>query len=352
MTTTPNMLLTLPTDHDSADVWGALILTIFGQIDAHDHQPGKGVKVPSNGLNINADLSFSSNSATNVEAVDFAAASTTAVSAFAGALFLADGTGGTTANELYWRTTSGSNVKLTNGPALNVAAFAGGIGGDYVSVGAAIAFDDANKRYTFKDGTTNWARLASGEVRIFETGTTDTVFVGQAAPAALAVSYTMTWPTALPAATKPVWVSSAGQFQFSAPTQTLTISWASLAPNAHVVLDNANGAQIDGGSGTLLAFAPINLVAGSRVSAIRARIRDNSSGTNKVSFTFESLSSTLVKVVIGTSNQSLGNSTNQTVSLTGLSTTITAGLGYIVNFVQSSSTTCQIMSIEVDYDVP
>jgi hypothetical protein len=109
-------------------------------------------------------------------------------------------------NELYWRNHAGANVKLTINGAVN-----GGILGDYSTVGAAFAFDDANDRYTFKQQAPgNWARIACGEVRISETGTTDSVFVGLAAPASLSASFTLTLPTAAPAATSLVLMNASG----------------------------------------------------------------------------------------------------------------------------------------------
>jgi hypothetical protein len=109
-------------------------------------------------------------------------------------------------NELYWRNHASANVKLTANGAVN-----GGIVGDYSTVGAALAFEDANDRYTFKQQAPgNWARIACGEVRIFETGTTESAFVGLAAPASLSASFTLTLPTAAPEATSLVLMASSG----------------------------------------------------------------------------------------------------------------------------------------------
>src|SRR5262245_27220976 len=109
-------------------------------------------------------------------------------------------------NELYWRNHASANVKLTANGGVN-----GGIVGDYSTVGAALAFDDANDRYTFKQQAPgNWAQIACGEVRIFETGTTESVFVGLAAPASLSASFTLTLPTAAPGATSLVLMNSSG----------------------------------------------------------------------------------------------------------------------------------------------
>lgn len=210
MTTLPNMGLVLATPGGTTGTWGTVVNNAFGLLDTHNHTAGLGVKVPTAGLNIDADLTFSSLYApTNLHRLSFAAVA--ALAANNKSLFVSSAD-----SELYWRSNAGTNVKMTAGSALNVAAFAGGFSGDYSAVGAVAAFDDAGDRYTFKQQTPfNWARMASGEVRIFETGTTESVFVGLAAPAALAVSYTMTWPTAAPGSTAIAQIDNAGQWSFS-----------------------------------------------------------------------------------------------------------------------------------------
>lgn len=204
MTTTPNMLIDKPVLGGDAGTWDDKINAAIDTIDAHDHSIGRGTTVKTAGISINADLTFSSLYAPiNLHRITFA--SIVALTGNNKSLFV-----NTADNELYWRSNAGTNVKLTSGAALNVAAFTGGIGGDYTAVGAALNFDDAGDRYTLKQQSNLWARMASGDVRLFETGTTDSVFVGLAAPAALAGSYTITMPLAAPAATRPVQMSSAG----------------------------------------------------------------------------------------------------------------------------------------------
>ena len=215
MTVLPNMGITLPTRGPAgAGLWEDTIDANYALEDAHDHSTGKGVRVPSAGLNINADIPFSSLYApTQLHRVSF---SSIAGGALTGShnksLFVSDGTGGLSANELYWRTNAGNNVKVTSGSSLNIS-LAGAIGGDYSSVGAQLNYDDTGKRYTLSEGTVDsnrWARLACGPLRLFEFNTTDIVYVEQVAPAALASSYTVTWPTAAPGATSLVQMDSGG----------------------------------------------------------------------------------------------------------------------------------------------
>lgn len=223
MPTLPNMGLITPTLGADKGVWDDKINAMAGQIDAHDHTAGKGLKITPAAMTINADLPFGGNAATGLGKVAFTAV--TALAAGLTTLFVntADG-------ELYWRTAGGANVKLTAGSSINTT-LVGGIVGDYTSVGAEVAFDDANDRYTFKQQGSphTWAVMASGEVRIYETGTSESVYVGQKAPAALAASYAVTWPLALPAAAQPLVSAADGTLSFGQAfalnvDQSITIS--------------------------------------------------------------------------------------------------------------------------------
>lgn len=207
-----NMGIILPTDHDDNDVWDVILDEALGiVVDRHDHTTGKGVKIPSAALNINADVSWSSSGTpraiTDLKAIDFFPTATSSVAALAGALFLDSGD-----SELYWRTTTGVNVKITAGAALNVAAFAGGIGGDYVVSGALVSYDDALDSYLFQQqgAPRPWARMRSGDVDIYETAASITNRVRLQSPAALAASYALTFPAALPGSTQLAQVSSTG----------------------------------------------------------------------------------------------------------------------------------------------
>lgn len=202
----PNIGLELPVrGAPGSGLWADTVDADLALLDEHDHTSGKGLRIVSSALNINADVTFNSLWApTSLHRVSFA--SIAALSSNNKSLFVSSAD-----NELYWRSNAGNNVKLTSGSALNVAAFAGGIGGDYVSAAAELNFDNSSPRYTLRaGGGTTWARMASGEVRIFETSSTDTVYCGIAAPAGLGASYTMTLPAALPAAQETLSINSSG----------------------------------------------------------------------------------------------------------------------------------------------
>ena len=221
MTTLPNMGIILPTAGGDVGTWDDKLDAGLTLIDAHDHTSGKGARITPAAININANLGFGGYAITAAGQVAFTAVA--ALTSGSKALFVSS-----VDNELYWRTNTGTNVKLTSGTSLNTS-LVGGIVGDYTAAGAEVAFDDAGQRYTFKrqGAPKPWARLASGSVRIFEHNTTESVFVGLNTPAALATSYDMTFATALPASQALVQIGSTGQLVYSntlAANQSIVVS--------------------------------------------------------------------------------------------------------------------------------
>jgi hypothetical protein len=196
-----SMGLVLPTEGGDAGTYDEILNDALTVVSDHDHTSGLGARVPTAGLNINADLTFTSGgtpyAVKDAKAVDFSPVAASSMSAYAGAFFVnADDS-----NNLYFRTVAGSNVKVTNGAALNVGAFTGGFGGDYGSIPAEANFVDASKTYTFKSTAGgNWSRLQAGALRLTEFGTTETTYVELACPSALGGTYTITLPTGAPAA--------------------------------------------------------------------------------------------------------------------------------------------------------
>lgn len=227
MATLPNMSIITPALGGDSGEWDDKINAALGVIDEHDHTPGSGLLVPIAGLDIDADLALGGHGLTTAGQVAFTAVA--ALAAGARVIFVSSAD-----NELYWRTNAGTNVKLTSGTSINTS-LVGGIVGDYTSVGAEVAYDDANDRYTFKQTAGGaWARIAAGDVRLYEYNTTETVYVGLKVPAALVSSWDVTFPLAAPASTMPVLMDSSGVLSasntlpgaivFSTSIQTPTIA--------------------------------------------------------------------------------------------------------------------------------
>lgn len=113
MSVTTNMNLTLPVVSVTLGPDYATQNNVaFETVDAHDHTSGKGTKVPTAGLNINANLNFNSRKAYNLTSVQLVNQSP-ALSGAANALSVS-----TTSGDLYYTNGSGTSVQITSGGAL------------------------------------------------------------------------------------------------------------------------------------------------------------------------------------------------------------------------------------------
>jgi hypothetical protein len=387
------MGLETPTVGASRGTWGGTVNSNFTKLDGHNHTSGSGVQVPTAGININADLSFNSlYGPKDLHALTFASIVASTVTNRK-SLFVSDGTGGLTSGELYWLNGAGNNVKLTDGNSLNVSAFVGGIGGDYTAVSAAEAFDNASKNYTFNDGSAHWAGLHAGSLVLSEKGTSSAFAITIDAPAGLAATYALKLPAALPGSTLLAQVSNAGVVSFSntvvsaATFSGLITASAGLtaAANQHVTVSGTGrfkhgtltrqvsgygfialfgGATADygrsggqevsntgsaGAWGLSLAFDQ-----GVRIQTIRIYVYDNATGPTKVQAGVnQQVASTLATTSLGTSSVSAGTGAFQTLTISGINTTVTSGTLYYINILTTTGTAkCQILGAEIDYDRP
>lgn len=107
---TPFMYLNLPTPSVTlGPAWASQLNTALETIDAHDHSNGKGTTIKTAGIEINADLNFSSYTAFGLKSVKLNAQSVAlSGSTHAQSLFSLSG-------DLYYTTGSGVPVQLTSG---------------------------------------------------------------------------------------------------------------------------------------------------------------------------------------------------------------------------------------------
>ncbi len=367
MPTLPNMSLITPTAGADSGTWDDKINACFALLDAHDHTSGKGAQVPVSGLNINADFAMGGNAVTGLASIAFNAV--TALVSGSKRLFVSSAD-----NELYWRTNAGTNVKLTDGASINTT-LVGGIVGDYSSVGAEVAYSDADQVYTFKDEsapTKKWARLGSGPVRIYEYDTTESVYVEHAVAAALAAPYTVTWPAALPGAQAAVQIGATGTVIFSntftaaltAPdflftterTKVLAASALQRTGSTHV-FNGSYWALGNSTSDTLYASLPLDV--GDRIKSVKLWLDKNSDNTNTITFELfrsDPAASGGVATSLGTAtNSGAANGITTQPTISGLTTTVAVGHAYAVAVYQSDSSPSSsdfIFTVEVTYDRP
>jgi len=115
-TTFLNLTLPVPTQQLGPQ-WAVELNAAFEVIDAHDHSSGKGVRIPTAGLNINADLNFNNNAALNLSLVTLAQ-QTSLPDGFPFNSSLTSFQG-----DLYYTNESGVAVQLTDGPSVVDAEF-------------------------------------------------------------------------------------------------------------------------------------------------------------------------------------------------------------------------------------
>ena len=204
MPTTDNMSLVLPTEDGSSDTWDTLLNAAFELIDSHDHSGGKGVPVPTAGIEIDANLPFGGFAATGLKAATFNAIATSAMSGLTCALFR-----NSADNELYWRTSTGVNVKVTDGTGLN-STLLGGFTGDYGLGDEEAEYTSSSAIYDFRSAATTRAKIDCSDIRLYEHGSGITNAVKLKSPAGLAASYSLEMPGALPSATKLLKSTTAG----------------------------------------------------------------------------------------------------------------------------------------------
>lgn len=241
---TPNMGLVMPTLNDDVGEWDDYLNELLEtKIDPHDHTTGKGVKVPTAGLDIDEDLSFAGQKALNLGGAQLTAVAAATMAGINRAFWVSSAD-----NELYFRNNSGTDIKFTTGGTLNIS-LSGGIGGDYSAAGALLSFDDATDRYLAQQqgAPRPWAGFATGNLDIYEQAASIVNRVRLKSPAALAASYDLTFPAALPGSTSVLQLSAAGVITASNTIANAVVLGSTLSVGS--TLDVTGVATFPGGIG-------------------------------------------------------------------------------------------------------
>jgi len=192
---TPNMLLIQPTiGVDSGLTWEQAANANSAIIDGHNHTSGYGVQIPPAGLNINSDLTFLDNNATNLRSVRFfPQASPLALSTDLGCLY-------ESGVDLYYNDGSGNQIQLT--AAGNVNATTSGI-----ASGTATASFISSVLVVNAAASTP-ANIQVGSI-LLGNNVSGSKFLTLAPPSAMAANYTLTLPS-IPASTLFMTLDSGG----------------------------------------------------------------------------------------------------------------------------------------------
>lgn len=238
MSTTPLMVLDLPVVGPSGTAgpdWATKLNAALTLVDSHDHTTNKGTRVPSAGLNINADLSFAGFNATSLKSSRYSSQSAAlASSSDKSCVYVVSG-------DLYYNNSSGTAIQITAGSGINLSSV-GSIGGDFSTSTASVIYTDATKTFTFKQDATKTADMAFGSISIYE-DVTSGHYVKFQTTTGLAADYTCTLPTALPASTLPLVSTSGGVMSFTNITQAMRAAMptGTTAAAGEMAISNSTG---------------------------------------------------------------------------------------------------------------
>ena len=138
--------------------WATDLNTTIDAVDNHDHSTNKGIRITPAAINVNADVEFNQNSATEVKNLIFDSSVTAATTSYS--VYQASG-------NLYWRNGSGTQVQITTGSTVNAGA--GSIDG-MTGTDAGATYVDGAKSYNFfcDSGNTDFGKMAHADLLLYK----------------------------------------------------------------------------------------------------------------------------------------------------------------------------------------
>jgi hypothetical protein len=150
--------------------WATDLNTSIDAVDNHDHSTNKGVRITPAAINVNSDMEFNQNSASELKNLIFDSSVTAATTSYS--LYQASG-------NIYWRNGSGTAVQITTGSSVNAGA--GSITG-MAGTDAGVTFTNVAKTFNFfcDSGNTDFGKLAHADLLLYrftDDNTADTDYV-------------------------------------------------------------------------------------------------------------------------------------------------------------------------------
>lgn len=229
-TLSPNMNLPVPgVGNESGPAYAQDVNNCMSILDAHNHSIGSGVQITPSGLNINSDLTFMDNNATNLRSVRLY--NQGGVLSGVSDLSCVYNNGG----NLYFNDGSGNQIAITA---------SGGIAGSPGSIANLVApasatYTAGSKLFTWSSGSVKAAAMDNGAVTIRETNVTSARGITIASPTSLSSNYQLTLPTALPGSTQYLSCSSSGALG-TVTADSIAAAMTSTGANAILVTSTAN----------------------------------------------------------------------------------------------------------------
>lgn len=234
----PNMLLPVPVVGVEPGPQFAIDINACLQLlDEHNHSSGKGVPISPNGLNINDDLPFNDNNATELRSLRFED-QVSALSDMADISCLYSVTGGTNGSNLYFNTGDGTQVPIVvNG---GVAGAPGNITG-LVSPASA-SYVSGSQTFVFESQANQAANIDVASITLrAPIPNSPGITINAASP--VPADYNLVLPGSLPSSDAAVVVSPAGNVAYSIgafmPTGAVIPYAGASAPAGFLIADGA-----------------------------------------------------------------------------------------------------------------
>lgn len=247
-TTTLNMQLVLPVvGQTSGPDWATLLLAAMQKIDTHTHAQNNGVKVTPAGFNMSANMPCNDYSLTGLKSTTYQSQG----SAIATPASVHNVNG-----DLYWVSSNGTAVQITNGAGLNLSSI-GTIGGDYGQSGitASVVYSDSLKTFSFTQASGITAKMFLGDILLTPTSASQN-------------SITIKAPTGC----------SAWTFTMPSATQTVGTTQAALTTNTSGVASHIGIATANTASAIVQRDASGNFSAGVVTANLTGNVTGNVSG--------------------------------------------------------------------------
>ncbi len=214
---TPKMNLPNPVvSTDPGPDYGNNIYASFVLVDQHNHTPGYGAQIPPGGLDINSDLTFQSNNATNVRSVRFTdQGSPLALVTDIGCIYESNG-------DLWYNDSSGTQIRITATGAVNatISALVSGLNrASFIANQLVVESDSSNSTP---------GNIVVGSV-LLGNNLPSSNFLTLEPPNAMPTNYTLTLPS-LPANTQVLQIDSSGNITASG------VSPAAINPSGSIIM--------------------------------------------------------------------------------------------------------------------
>lgn len=303
----PNMSLPVPVvGTDSGPDWANNLNACLSILDQHNHSSGSGVQIQPAGLNINSNLTFQNNQATNLKGVVFSSQSSSTTLQAVYVLGV----------DLYYRDGSNNQIQITSGGAVNATSSG-------ISSGTASA-SFVSSVLTVLAAATTPANIKGGSI-LLGNNTAGSKYLTLAPPNAMAADYGLVLPS-IPASTSFMQIDTSGNMT-AGPAISGGLTTSNLSASAGIL-----GSQLSASAGIVGSQIASGTIGLSNMGA-------NSVGTNQIvdlAVTNAKLANTNINFSSNSGNFNTttgGLVTNQSITLTGI------GRPVIITFTSDPSAT-------------